>query len=62
MLEALLALIAAAITAAPELIKDVEALIADAKAAGAGGNTGAEPIAPGVTLDMAALEAKLIGK
>jgi len=57
MLPALLALIGTVIQIAPEIITDIEKLLADAKA-----SPSITPIAPGVTADMAALEAKLVGK
>ena len=62
MFEAILALIAAAITSAPEIIKDIENLIADSKKAASGGDPGLTPLAPQVTVDMADLEAKLTAK
>lgn len=53
MIDALLALLEAAITEAPEILSDVEALIAKLKAASAG------PIEPSIAAETAPLAQKL---
>ena len=59
---ALLTLIGEAITQAPSLIADVEALIAGVKKTLAGGDPSVIPLAPVVTAETAALAAELTPK
>lgn len=56
---AILALVEAAITAAPALITDVEALVSKLKANASGGDPSTTPLAPQVIADTAALVAAL---